>query len=224
MFVYQNTNGHICVTFEDNKPVKTPDYVFTVDAHTLCVNGEEIAPVKVTKIEENCVNTACTVITETVGIDLNGCTVSIPEDTTGDGVYMVPQGGKLIISGDGVINGVGKNDYNMAIWANGGDVIINDGTITNKGAAGNDNTHFDLVYAKNGSVVTINGGTFICETPQWTLNNNDSNPGKFVVKGGRFFQYDPSNSMTEPTGAVNNFVAEGYKVINDGDWYEVVKA
>ena len=31
MFVYQNKAGHICVTFTDNKPVKTPEYVIAVD-------------------------------------------------------------------------------------------------------------------------------------------------------------------------------------------------
>lgn len=31
MFVYQNKAGHICVTFADNKPVKTPEYVIAVD-------------------------------------------------------------------------------------------------------------------------------------------------------------------------------------------------
>ena len=31
MFVYQNKSGHICVTFADNKPVKTPEYVIAVD-------------------------------------------------------------------------------------------------------------------------------------------------------------------------------------------------
>ena len=31
MFVYQNKAGHICVTFTDNKPVTTPEYVIAVD-------------------------------------------------------------------------------------------------------------------------------------------------------------------------------------------------
>ena len=113
----------------------------------------------------------------------------------------------------------------MDIWADCGDVTINGGTFTNKGAVADDDPlHFDLIYAKNGSIVEINGGEFICETPQWTLNNNDSKPGQFIVKGGRFFQFDPSNTKTEPVGANNNFVAEGYKVVQDGDWFIVVKA
>lgn len=31
MFVYQNKDGHICVTFEANKPVEAPEYVIAVD-------------------------------------------------------------------------------------------------------------------------------------------------------------------------------------------------
>ena len=31
MFVYQNKDRDICVTFEDNKPVETPEYVIKVD-------------------------------------------------------------------------------------------------------------------------------------------------------------------------------------------------
>lgn len=34
MFVYQNKDGHICVTFTDNKPVETPEYVIAVDKET----------------------------------------------------------------------------------------------------------------------------------------------------------------------------------------------
>ena len=31
MFVYQNKDGHICVTFTDNKPVEAPEYVIAID-------------------------------------------------------------------------------------------------------------------------------------------------------------------------------------------------
>ena len=40
MFVYQNKDRAICVTFKDNKPVENPEYVITIDkeAGTLTVN------------------------------------------------------------------------------------------------------------------------------------------------------------------------------------------
>ena len=31
MFVYQDKDGNICVTFKDNKPVETPEYVIAID-------------------------------------------------------------------------------------------------------------------------------------------------------------------------------------------------
>ena len=31
MFMYQNKEGHVCVTFTSNKPVDAPEYVIAVD-------------------------------------------------------------------------------------------------------------------------------------------------------------------------------------------------
>lgn len=31
MFVYQDKDGNICVTFNDNKPVENPEYVIAID-------------------------------------------------------------------------------------------------------------------------------------------------------------------------------------------------
>lgn len=226
MFIYQNNKKEICITFKDNKPVEAPEYILSLDADKkLIVNGTAVDASVFQRLTEDTTNETAIVVQNALTINLNGHTISIPEDTDGSGVYHITTGGNLTINGDGVINSVGKNDYNMAIWADGGNITINGGTFTNKGATAEvDPAHFDLIYAKNGSIVEINGGEFICETPQWTLNNNDSKPGQFIVKGGRFFQFDPSNTKTEPIGANNNFVAEGYKVTQDGDWYEVVKA
>lgn len=223
IFVYEKDNA-ICITFKDNKPVEFPEYVIKFENSELNINNQKIEAVKSIILKENIINETATTIASDIVVDLNGHSISIPEDTDGSGVYHVTAGGKLTITGNGIIDGVGKNNYNMAIWADGGDVTINNGTFTNKGAKADvDPSHFDLIYAKNGSIVEINGGEFICETPQWTLNNNDSKPGQFIVKGGRFFQFDPSNTKTEPVGANNNFVAEGYKVVVDGDWFTVVK-
>lgn len=48
MFVYQNKNGDICVTFEDNKPVENPEFVITVDkdAKTISLAGSDSTEVK----------------------------------------------------------------------------------------------------------------------------------------------------------------------------------
>ena len=156
-----------------------------------------------------------------------GKTISIPEDTVGDGVFHVTSG-TLTINGNGCINGKGKNDYNMALWADGGNVVINGGTFTNEGAtASSDPAHMDLIYCKNGSTIEINGGFFKCTTPKWTLNQHDATGGPIIVKGGTFVDYDPSHSESE--NPVANFVADGYKVVSEvqdnGEvWYTVVAA
>ena len=162
------------------------------------------------------------VITKQFTLNLNDRTISLPNDTVGDGVFHVTEGGKLTIEGDGVINGVGQNDYNMAIWADGGEVVINGGTFTNSALIGTDD-HYDLIYAGNGSIVTINDGVFDCKTPKWTLNLKDNTNSQIIVKGGSFKNYNPASSQTE--NPVANFVAEGYTstqiTISGEIWYKV---
>lgn len=147
-------------------------------------------------------------ISKEVTINLNGKTLTIKEDTEGNGVFHVVAGGKLIINGEGTVNGKGNNSYNIAIWADGGEVIINNGTFTNIGAEGDDPSHFDLIYVKNNGKVIINGGTFSCATPKWTLNKNDKIGGTIEVRGGTFIEYNPEYSETE--SSVESFVAKGY--------------
>jgi hypothetical protein len=54
MFVYQNKDGQICVTFADNKPVETPDYVIAIDeeAKALYAVVGEVAPLPVDDADE----------------------------------------------------------------------------------------------------------------------------------------------------------------------------
>ena len=162
------------------------------------------------------------VINKDTNIDNNN-EISIKEDTNGDGVFKVIEG-TLTLSGKGTINGVGNNDYNMAIWATeNGKIIINDGLFTNEGAtASNDPEHFDLIYASVNGQIEINGGEFKCQTPKWTLNIKDKDraTASIVVKGGKFHGFDPSNCEVE--GPNTNFVAPGYKVIEENGIFEVI--
>ena len=153
-----------------------------------------------------------------VTVNLNGKTVCDPNDEGGNGVFQV-QNGTLTLCGNGTVNGLGKNNYSMAVWANNnGTVKITDGYYTNVGAGSDD--HYDLIYASDNASIYISGGTFKCHTPAWTLNLKDASNAKIVVTGGTFYQFDPSNCASE--GERTNFVAEGYKVVQDGDWYTVV--
>ena len=167
-------------------------------------------------------------ITKKVAINLNGKTIATTQaDTEGNGVFWVKAGGELTLNGEGTVNGVGGNAYNIAIWADGGKVIINGGTYTNEGAQddGPDGAHFDLIYVKNGGAVEINGGTFKCQTPEWTLNSHDTKKGTIVVNGGLFYQFNPSDCATE--GAGTNWCAEGLKGSESAEnagYYEIVDA
>ena len=168
---------------------------------------------------------AALVINNTVVLNLNGFGVkTTDEDTNGDGVFHVVAGGDLTINGEGVINGVGGNNYCIAIWADGGKVTINGGTYTNVGA-GEDN-QYDLIYVKNGGEVIINGGTFIAQTPAWTLNCHDASyrdgNATITVNGGKFWGFNPYNNKAEGEGT--NFVVTGSHAMDaDGDGYYTIE-
>ena len=164
-------------------------------------------------------------ITTTVTIDLKGKTIKANDnDTAGNGVFWVKTGGVLTLldSSDeqtGTVDGNGGSGYKMAVWADGGKVVINGGTYKNLNSEGDD--QYDLIYVKNGGLVEITGGTFKCQTPRWTLNSHNSLAGTFVVTGGKFYGYDPSKINTdEPT--VTSWCPAGYEAKVDGNGYYVV--
>ena len=138
-------------------------------------------------------------------------------------MFRIVEGGNLTINGEGLINGVGNNNYNMAIWVNGGTCTINGGTFTNVGAVDkNDpNGHFDLIYVKGGTLV-INGGEFKGQTPAWLVNTHDGHreTSTIVINGGVFHGFNPANNATEGVGT--NYVADGYKVVETDGVYTVV--
>ena len=145
---------------------------------------------------------------------INNGEITVKEDTKGDGVFTVTNG-TLTLNGKGTINGLGKNDWSMAVWAKeNGKVIINDGYFTNIGAeSAEDSDHFDLIYASGNAQIEINGGEFKCETPKWTLNIKDKDraTASIIVKGGKFHGFNPANCDVE--GPNTNFVVSGYKVV-----------
>ena len=113
----------------------------------------------------------------------------------------------------------GKTGGAMAVQADGeSKVIINGGDFRQVGVPADDPV-CDLIYALGNAQIEINGGTFKAVTPANTLNCKDGSNAKITVKGGSFYMYDPSN----PTlGANEVVVADGYKVVQNGDWFNVV--
>ena len=153
----------------------------------------------------------------------NDSVISISEDTAGDGVFKATAG-TLTLNGKGTINGVGNNNWNMALWATeDGKIVINDGYFTNEGATATvDPEHFDLIYASGNGQIEINGGEFKCQTPAWTLNIKDKDraTASIVVKGGKFHGFNPADCKSE--GEHTNFVAPGYKVVEEDGVFTVI--
>ena len=115
------------------------------------------------------------------------------------------------------VYGTYVSNYAMAVCASGrSKITIKGGEFANQAPAG---SALSLIYAEDNAKITIEGGTFKCVSPEWTLNCNDSDAATITVKGGSFYKFDPSN-VTVGEGEI--FVADGYKVVQNGDWYNVV--
>ena len=115
------------------------------------------------------------------------------------------------------VYGTYVSNYAMAVCASSrSEIIIRGGEFANQAPAG---SALSLIYAEDNAKITIEGGTFKCVSPAWTLNCNDNDAATITVKGGSFYQFDPSN-VTVGEGEI--FIADGYKVVQDGDWYNVV--
>ena len=143
-----------------------------------------------------------------------------------DGAIWAKNGAKLTIDGEGKVTAAYVTEYTMAVWAQdaGTEVVINGGYYENEGDP-NNVSQADLIYASKDANIVINGGTFKCATPQWTLNCNDKSNGTITVNGGKFYQFDPSNANEKvaPAGDKEIVLGEGCTVVKKGDWYEVVK-
>ena len=147
--------------------------------------------------------------------NLNGHNITV-EGTPKSGVYLNRYSSNLEVKGNGVIHCEGS----YGLWNNGttGKIIINDGVTIEA------QTH--AVYAEKG-VIEINGGTF--KLTNWADADKDENgnlkflincydanynngSANIIVKGGKFYDFNPAVSYGEPNGPVS-FVAEGYESV-----------
>lgn len=99
---------------------------------------------------------------------------------------------------------------------------VDGGNVTIKGGVFEVKENNNCIYAAGGNII-IEGGTFKSEKDyegRWfTLNCQDNSGSVITIKGGAFYKFDPSKANT---GKGEIVVAEGYKVVNNGDWYYVV--
>ena len=140
-----------------------------------------------------------------------------------NGAIWVKDGAQLIINGTNetqVHGTLGVDKYSMAVWAkaDGTKVVINGGYYTNETDGSVRGT--DLIYASDGAQIEINGGKFEAAKTEWTLNCKDNTTSKITVKGGTFYNFDPSNTNV---GEGEIVVPDGYRVVKNGEWYTVYK-
>lgn len=158
------------------------------------------------------------VAAENVTIDLGGKALT----ANGSNGAVKVEGGVTTLEGAGTVQGtLGSDKYSMAVWAESGTVVINDGIYKNETDGSARGT--DLIYASGTGCIEINGGVFEAAKPEWTLNVKDADykagTAKIIVKGGKFKGFDPANNNAE--GAGTSFVAEGYKSVQEGEYYVV---
>ena len=183
--------------------------------------------VKVTKAIE---------IAENTTLNLNGSTITgglfaesngeMTEGTTDSYAFWVKDAdATLTIDGEGTVKAQAAK-YSMAVWAQAGEVVINGGVFENAGEGA------DLIYASGTGKIIINDGVFkACEKQEGVDGTNeaysalnikdaDRATASIIVKGGRFYKFNPANNTSE--GPETDFVADGYKVVQEGDYYVVV--
>ena len=215
---------------EESEPFAVAIYMPTSVGNE--ANASKNRPSKVTGLGIEVRATQATVENDSFGpdYDANAATVLDRVEYT-DGEHTVT--GNIQANGAyGAIHGTGTakitvdattvygtyvSNYAMAVCASGrSEITIKGGDFANQAPAG---SMLSLIYAEDSAKITIEGGTFKCVSPEWTLNCNDSDPATITVKGGSFYKFDPSN-VTVGEGEI--FIAEGYKVVQNGDWYNVV--
>ena len=150
-------------------------------------------------------------------LDLNGKRVDfISCDPKGKG-FGTGLYGSLTIKGDGFFGDASQEiigylfNVHKSVLAVEGDAVIKCGLSCIQMQASE-----AKAYIKGGEWI---GGAY--NNKYWTINKIDKYKDALIeVTGGKFYKFDPSNGMTEDPG--QNWVASGYKSVQDGDWYKVV--
>lgn len=120
----------------------------------------------------------------------------------------------------GVVTAVEDQSRTMGIWASTGAKVTLRELTYKQQISNHEDDHFDLIYANKDARVYVESGTFESATPKWTLNKYDTDSATITVTGGKFYNYNPAASYTEPTQPTS-FVKDGYSVTTDGDYFVV---
>ena len=116
--------------------------------------------------------------------------------------------GELEINGVGTVDGGEGGDNQAVLVQPGGRLVVKKGTFT---VGGDANGLGNSCICSNGGDVQIYGGTFRSEKAYkgkyYVLNQINNNPGKIVVYGGKYENYNPADGDDNLGG---NFIADGY--------------
>ena len=194
-----------------------PDYNYSQLLFAAAVGGTAVLDDDVDLNEHGDVLT----FTRDAVIDLNGKKITGLNGK--DGAIRVTNGAHVTIKGDGQIVSTDA-EHSTVVWVAdvNSSVTIEDGYFE---GLGDDD---QLIYCEAGTIY-IKGGTFKLPDHDYTLNCKDANArnetAKFVVTGGKFWNFDPSASKAEGN-PIRNWVPAGYKsvetTIDDEVWYVVV--
>lgn len=139
-----------------------------------------------------------------VELDLNGKTIK--GGRTNTGLMFIRGTSNINIVGEGTLE---NNNETYGIWVSSANATVNI-------YSGNYIANVHCLYAENGTI-NIYGGTFKLndENKTFLLNCLDasykSGKAKINVYGGKFYGFNPAESMSEPGGPIS-FVAPGYHV------------
>ena len=127
-------------------------------------------------------------------------------------VFEVKGGATLNIRGDGNVHAIStepnEDGYRFAVYAlDNSTVNIYGGDFYNEQDYKDNFAQLDLIYADGEATINIYGGRFESKCANdrgyWVLNLKDNSEAKINVYGGTFVNFDPSNSMTEPSSPYN---------------------
>lgn len=194
--------AYFAINYADNTR-----YTFTTFEEAL-----ETAAAGETIVMINDLTTAKTLkVTKKVTLDLNGKSLNVtnPGVAYTDAINATT-GAELTITGNGTVSA----DWGAIVAMKDAKVVVVNGTFY-----GNES---EVVFVQNTASVEILGGSYKQnQDPSITLNKLDKHRDttSIVVKGGKYFNFNPADNESEGVGT--NFVATGYTVEQDGDWYIV---
>ena len=153
-----------------------------------------------------------------VAFAMNGKTVTVKGNKTGGGIIV---NGNLTITGYSGLFGDPTGESVGYLFN------INDGASVTIDTDNDVTFQCGLSCAQmqgNTAKLIINGGKWIggeYNGKFWTLNKIDAyKESQIIIKGGKFYKFNPAESHTEDPA--ENWLADGYTAVQNGDWYEVI--